>query len=324
MTKKNSTSTIFDPQVSFFQSATRPAFKVPSAPVDRQFIHVTFANGPLFAIFKKICSGYWREQISAVKNHKDGYDKVKKNLPCFTPAGTFRIRCDWDMMDYSGIVHLDYDHNPKKGATIEDVEQLKARIAKSPYTLAAFVSPGSDGLKVFVRVDTGANDHVNQAFNSVRKVFDELAGIPSDPTARNLSRLCFVSHDPKIYINEGAEVFKVPAAKSKVTMVPDSSTLASSSDRVFTYLYNLTTKGKFQGETFPAGYSEGDRNNFLFLFACNANRHGIKKSVCLEYVKHVWVQNNEGFPVQELNRSVNSAYSHTAEYATFNLPKHTK
>lgn len=303
-----------NPTVSFFQSTTRPAFKIESAPEGQQFVHVAFRNGPLFTLFDRIKDGYWAETIQGIRSGRGGYVKNKKRLPCFTPAGTFRIRCDWDLLQYSHIVHLDYDD-------VENPAVLKDRLVKSPYTLAAFISPSLEGLKVFVRVTTGADHHVN-AFAHVRKVFDQLAGMKSDPTARNLSRLCYVSVDKDLYLNPYAETFHVPDIEKTRVTVPDPATLATNTDGIFQFIYNLTQKGKFQGETFPAGYSDGDRNNFLFLFACNCNRYGIEKSVCLDYVKMIWVQNNEGFSLQELGRSVGSAYSHTHEHATFNLPKH--
>lgn len=296
-------------QVSHFASTFRPCFKIVSAPVGKQFVHFPLKNIPLIEILTSIKNGKWSSVVDTVRSDK----KNKVKLPCFTPSGIFRTRNDWDLLDYSQVVHLDYDD--------VDPVQLKERFRKSPFVLAAFTSPGGAGLKVFIRVNTGQDDHL-KAFTQVRKVFDELAGVASDPTARNLSRLCYVSFDPTIYVNENAEIFKVNAAVQTRTVVPDLNILAGNSDALFTWLFNLTQKGKFQGEMFPDGYSRDNRNNFIFLFCCNCNRYGLNKVVVLEYAKMIWTANNDSFTLSELSRTVDSAYSHTSEHGSFRLPKH--
>lgn len=302
-----------NPQVSYFTSTTSPRFNIASAPEGKQWIHFAFKNSSLLDIFKCIGNGYWNDLIQAIKNRPGGYDANKKKLPCITPSGTFRIRNDWDLLQYSQVVHLDYDD--------VDPVQLKERFSKSPYTLAAFVSPGGSGLKVFLRVNSGPDDHV-KAFTQVRKVFDELAGVTSDPTARNISRLCYVSVDMEIYINPDAEVFRVDPRAQTRTVVPDPSTLSGNSDTLFTWMFDLTKKGKFQGEMFPEGYSRDSRNNFIFLFCCNCNRYGLSSLAAMEYARMIWVANNDGFTINELSRTVESAYSHTSEHGSFRIPKH--
>jgi VirE N-terminal domain len=301
--------------VSYFTNTFLPCFKIKSAPIDRQHIHFPLANGSFVKLIDNVKKLHWSETINAIKKAPGGYVKNKVKLPCFTPSGTFRIRSDWDMISYSQIVHLDYDN-------LENAAKLKERIVKSPKVFAAFISPSGNGLKVFVKVNSG-EDHHQLAWSQVRETFDTLAGIKSDTTARNLSRLCYVSNDSEAYLNEHAEVFEVtPEVKVNVT-IPDPSILAASSG-AFGWLYNLTMKGKFQGEVFSSGYASSVRNKFLFLFSCNCNRYGISKADAYEFCKSIWVQNNEGLPWHEVTRTVDSAYSHSNEHASFQLPKHVK
>ena len=297
-------------KVSSFQSATRPAFFIEAAPPDRQYVHFAFKNVTIESIFIAIKKGSWLEKINHAKTKRGGWDANKKYLPCFTPSGTFRIRCDWDIVDYSRIVVLDYD---KIGCP----EGLRDRFSESPYCLAAFVSPGGKGVKAFVRVNTGVNHHAT-AWSQVREMFDTLAGHKSDPSGRNLSRLCFVSVDPDCYYNLQSKVFEVAEVKTTVT-VPDMSILASNPNSVFGYLYNLTTKGKYQTEVL--GEYGSNRNNFLYVFACNCNRYGIDQQNAFEFLKSIWVQNNMNFSSAELSKTLVSAYSHRNEFATFRLPK---
>lgn len=297
--------------VSAFQSVTRPCFLVESAPPDSQYVHFALKNLPLKKVLDAIRKGLYRVQVEHVHELRGGYDKNKVKLPCFTPSGTFRIRCDWDLILYSQIVQLDFDG-------VEKAAALRDRIAKSVYTLAAFVSPSGNGVKVFVRVNSGVDLHV-QAWNQVKQLYDKLAGVPSDSSVRNLSRLCFVSVDKDLFYNPDAEFFEVIEPKQTVT-VPDLSILASTANSAFGWLYNLTQKGKYQGAIL-SDYTKDKRNNFLYVFSCNCNRYGIDRVTCVEWVKSIWVQDNMGFSWQELSRTVDSAYKHRHEFATFQLPK---
>lgn len=297
-------------KVSSFQSTTRPCFYIESAPKDRQYVHFSFKNLELEKVFQAIKSGAWARQIELAKSKRGGWDENKKNLPCFTPSGTFRIRNDWDLIEYSRIICLDYD-----GVTSPLVLR-DHHFSNSLHCFATFISPGGQGVKVFVRVNTGVDQHA-EAWSQVRKHFDLLANHKSDPTGRNLSRLCFVSTDPGLYYNKESTVFEVAAGKTTTT-IPDLSLLANPNS-VFGYLYNLTVKGKYQGEAL--GEYGSRRNNFLFVFACNCNRHGIAQPTAFEFVRSIWIQNNLGFSLHELSKTVVSAYSHKAEFGTFRLPK---
>jgi VirE N-terminal domain len=298
-------------KVSSFQSTTRPLIYVDSAPEKMKYLHYAFKHVEIESIFKAIRSGGWRKQIEIVKQAKGGYDKNKKKLPCFTPSGTFRLRLDWDLIDYSGLVVLDYDK-------VESASSLRDRLSSSPYCFAAFISPSGCGVKAFVKVDSGENLH-GQAWSQVRKVFDTLAGISSDPSGRNISRLCFVSHDADCFYNPDSIKFEVTEAKSTVT-IPDASILAGNSETVFKWLYNLTIKGTYQKEVL--GDYGKNRNNFLYVFSCNCNRYGVDQQTAFEFVKTIWVQDNLGFSMHELSRTVASAYQHKKEFNTFRLPKH--
>lgn len=299
------------PIVSSYQSATRPALYVDSAPDKMKYLHYAFRHVSLETIFNAIREKKWLPKIELIKKSKGGWDENKKKLPCFTPSGTFRLRLDWDLLDYSGVVVLDYDK-------VETPATLRDRLAASPYCYAAFISPGGAGVKAFVRVDSGANVHP-QAWSQVRKVFDALAGITSDPSGRNISRLCFVSSDPDCFYNPDSQIFEVNEAKASVT-IPDLSVLQAKSNSVFGWLYNLTVKGTYQKEAL--GEYGKNRNNFLYVFSCNCNRYGVDQNTAFEFVKSIWVQDNLGFSLHELSRTVQSAYQHKQEFNTFRLPKH--
>ena len=72
--------------------------------------------------------------------------KLKNQLPCFTPAGTFDgAHAIKNFLLPSHIVGLDYDH-------VKDRLQVIQRCAADPHTVAAIESP-TDGVKVFAYVE---------------------------------------------------------------------------------------------------------------------------------------------------------------------------
>jgi hypothetical protein len=77
--------------------------------------------------------------------------------------------------------------------------QLKA--AASPYTLAAFVSPSGNGLKIICRPRTRfpltLENHL-KAFNLCADYYELLLGVKADRSGSDPNRLCFVSYDEKL------------------------------------------------------------------------------------------------------------------------------
>lgn len=131
-----------------------------------------------------------------------GYDIAKKALLAFTPSAMFEGgRKMQYMVRYSFIIVLDWDK-----LTADELKRLKEIICSCGYTLACFVSPSGNGLKVMVRVSTGAGEHL-KTFLSVQRFYSELTGVVIDPSGKDITRLCFVSWDPEAYYNPKASVF---------------------------------------------------------------------------------------------------------------------
>lgn len=149
----------------------------------------------------------WVREITAYRHavaegRKEEAARLKKSLPGFTPSGVCRGgHRDDQVVAYSQIVSLDFDH-------VKELAVLIALFRSIATTLALFVSPGGEGLKVFVRVDSKAEHH-RRAFEVVALRYEEEAGMASDRKCRNIGRCCYVSDDPEAYYNPGAEVFHV-------------------------------------------------------------------------------------------------------------------
>lgn len=127
---------------------------------------------------------------------------VKKGLDYFTFSGTFKKRLTDSLIKHSGLICLDFDH-------LENVTESKADIILLPWVIACFVSPSGTGLKVIVPVD--GNYHL-EAFKALEFEFRSQYVMEVDKSGKDITRACFVSHDPEIYFNPNAEeyLFDIP------------------------------------------------------------------------------------------------------------------
>jgi hypothetical protein len=135
------------------------------------------------------------------------YRAAKNKLPAFTFAGTFApSRSIPHLQQHTGIVHGDLDHIPDVAATMQ-------ALAADPHTVYVFVSPSGTGLKLGVRglvvTDDAAYKH---AWQAVADAYRRLYGVRWDASGKDVSRLCYVSDDPELYINPEAAVFDVSPA----------------------------------------------------------------------------------------------------------------
>ena len=157
----------------------------------------------------RIRNGKSEKNISIVRKAKDKKAKAdaKKNLPSVCFSGKFSERKDNFLIEHSGYVILDFDD-------IEDVDKRKKELCEDKYSYAVWISPSGNGLKVLVKIPPREKDHEHYYMGLIDK-YPEL-----DTTSRNLSRVCYESYDPEIYINEDSEVWtdkKMEAPKKEVT-----------------------------------------------------------------------------------------------------------
>ena len=242
-------------------------------------------NYELVNVLNAIKEGKFNTKITQLRNADSEEEKgrVKNALPAFTPSvvlNTGRKFTDGDT--YNGVIHLDYDKLDDVASAIEKIKSLE-------YTYSCFISPSGNGIKVFVRVSNEMEQH-KDAFNTLRHYYDKAVGRESDKSIKDLTRLCFVSSDPELYLNEESEVFDYNTIS--MTRTPEE-------------LWEKTSRK----ETFTVG----NRNNFIFTFACNTNREGLNmeevKSYCSSYT-------DSTLTYQEIEKTIRSAYeNNTSQFA---------
>lgn len=267
-------------------------------------------NKSLLLIAKDIASDMYKDEVEAIRlliaqGRKEEAQELKRKLLAFTPSATFREqRLLANMVQYSGFVHLDFDK-----LSPEQLEAAFKIIASIPHTFLCFRSPSGNGLKVFIEVNTGAEHH-DLAYQQVQQYYEHRLSIASDPKCKDITRLCFMSHDPGLYKNISNQKFEVnlnqptPVLSSPIGEEPEVRLTTDHTDAL-TECLHFTERIKT--------YTEGSRNEFIYTFASNANRKGIPQDVALQFCLHQF-----DLPEKEIRASFRSAYNHHAtEFAKF-------
>ena len=152
----------------------------------------------LDVILKRIKMGESKSLIKKIRLEKDKTkrNRLKTNLPAICFSGIFKKRNDKSILEHSGIICLDFDDYKSK----KDLLNAKEHLSKDKYVHSVFISPSEKGLKVLVKTPKETNRHID-FFNSLEKHFNSVF---FDKKCKNLSRVCYESYDPNIFINNNS------------------------------------------------------------------------------------------------------------------------
>lgn len=253
----------------------------------------------LSEVLEAIKIGAYKNRIEELqKMNEEEYGKVKKSLPHFTPCGTFSGNRNLEnLVNYTGIIILDID---KTGG---DALKIKNSATENEYTLATFISPSGEGVKILVKTDATLDRH-EEYFSSTADYFEEFLGVAIDRSGKDITRACFISYDSELYYNENPTVYSVPEFDSENwhSAVNVTTDLKDVFFNIVDFTENIDT------------YYDGNRNNFIYRLSNNLNRAGIEKDTAEYLIK----QNFTDPEIQwEITSAVKSAYSHTEEYGKF-------
>lgn len=253
-------------------------------------------------LLDRIRKGSSKDLVKKIRAEKRKHERneLKKLLPAVCFSGTFNKRSDASLVDHSGLICLDFDGYEKKKELLEHKENL----SKDSFVYSVFISPSGAGLKVLVRIPKDEDNHVNY-FNSLNTHF---ASPHFDKTSRNVSRVCYESYDPLIYINENSSVWdKIEEPEyNEVLKHRDSPTIAITDENKIVDILVKWWKKKYP-------MVEGERNQNAYILAMAFNEFGVTKSLA-SYVLADY--ESEGFTKREIERTITSAYSHTQKFGT--------
>ena len=160
-------------------------------------------------------------------------------------------------MEHSGFICLDFDGFE----TNKELKDFKNSLKEDDYVYSAFISPSGAGIKVIVKIPKEPESHtfffeaLNDHFNSIH----------FDLTSKNISRVCYESYDPEIYVNEDSRMWvdkleKITPVEVKTT---DVSIPITDETKIVEILVNWWEK------KYPM--VEGQRNHNVYILATAFN-----------------------------------------------------
>jgi hypothetical protein len=129
------------------------------------------------------------ERLESARKYK------AKHFDYATFSGTFSKRNDSALIQHSELITLDFDH-------VSNLPELKETLLSDKYfeTELLFVSPSGDGLKWVISIDLKECNHQDW-FKAIAAYIKATYQLEVDKSGKDISRACFLPHDPKIYIN---------------------------------------------------------------------------------------------------------------------------
>lgn len=149
-------------------------------------------------VYNAIVGNYYKQRTEKLRAISDAVQARKfkaSNFDYCTFSGTFSSRSDKALIKHSGLLCVDFDHLP-------NIALLRNQLLQDEYfdTQLLFVSPSGDGLKWIIPIDTTQAMH-SDYFTAVANYILQTYGVEVDKSGRDISRACFLPHDPQAYIN---------------------------------------------------------------------------------------------------------------------------
>lgn len=131
--------------------------------------------------------------IRAMRELSQEEFKLKKlELPIVCFAGKFSRRNMKSLIKASGHMILDFDN-------FSDVDKLR----NNQYVYSAFLSPSGKGYKALIRIpEVNTDQEYKELYYAVMDEFPEI-----DTSGKDISRACFFSYDPDLFINDNSLVW---------------------------------------------------------------------------------------------------------------------
>lgn len=253
-------------------------------------------------IIERIREGASQEIVRAIRSEKDKEkrNQLKQSLPAICFSGKFTKRNDSSLVNHSGLICLDFDNFPSEKEMLEEKENL----TKDRYTYSVFVSPSGLGLKVLVKIPNEVDTH-KQFFTSLQHHYNNEF---FDITCKNVSRVCYESYDPLIYINEQSSIFNqiLEQEYQEVVKHKDVQTIPITDENKIVEILTKWWERKY-------GLNSGERNNNVYILAAAFNDFGVTKTLA-EYVMGNFV--SKDFPQSEIKRTIQSAYKQVQNFGT--------
>ena len=231
------------------------------------------------------------------------YDEQKHKLPICLFTGRFSNFSNSGLLESSNLVVIDFDKIPFQNMSIQ-----RDIITKDPYTFAAFVSPSGKGYKVIVKVENNPDNTTHSEYLNALKVYYNSPYW--DNNCMGISRACFLSSDPSIYINWNSLIWTKKISLSSPSTVPSYIPVR---------VYAPTSEYKKLINFLDGGFDKypmtpGNRHNSSFRRAREIAEWGIPRGTAFRYLSQFLTPD---FGKEELLRQVRNAYEWVDRKGTF-------
>lgn len=246
---------------------------------------------------ERIQSGKHEKTITKLRAELNSEKKqaLKNSLPAVTFCGTFTTRKKENLKQGSGLAILDFDK-------LEDAFKFKEDLKANDIIFSAWISPSGNGVKALVKIPVIENDNeYKEIFNQLREIFPTL-----DKSGADISRLCYESYDPEIYINLDSVKF-IPVLTKNTFELNDIGVLTNLPVIDGNDIANSLIKW-FKGK-----YDSKNRNSSLFKLAIAFNDFGVDRSICSNYLISY---EQSDFTEHEIASIIESAYKNSANFCT--------
>lgn len=248
---------------------------------------------PIDKVISRIKEGASKELIEKIRSAstKDERNNYKKKLPAILFAGEFSERNKEGCKIHSGLMVTDFDDIP----TEEEYQEIYKKVISNKHVYTAFRSPSSDGFKAVIRIPVSDKFDHTRYFKSFNKEFD----YPYfDKVNSDISRVCFESYDPDIYVNKKATVFN-PKLVDDGFEVKEyfSYTPLTDEDKIIDRIMKWD---------WDKDFIDGQRNNFIFDIAGAFCEFGISESTAIGYILNNVVFGD--FSESEATKTIKNVY----------------
>lgn len=232
--------------------------------------------------------------------------EIKEKLPYVTFSGTFSSRSNDKVIERSSYFCVDLD-NVGDLKQIIDVEKV---IYDSYPQAMSFISPSGTGLKIIFHIDHNAGSHLDFFF-AIKNFIKQKAGKEIDESCKDISRACFLCHDPHViigtpitlgieFLTEYLPLKESIQGKLFVDIIQNQKSPQITEEGTSYIAAKKFTDGKLT-------FKPGQRNRYIVMLADTCNRYGVSEQFLLSQI-HSFVQ--EDFLLEEIKTSIRSRYNH--------------
>lgn len=295
----------------------------------------------LSKLLSDIKTGVYKSQIGIVRSQNSIYQckEEKKKLPMFAASGIFTHRNDdlFNLQEYSNLIIADFDHFPDRQEALNFKKKL-IQYATPLHLWAAFESPSGLGVKAVLLHDNADPNEHNRMFLQIKR--DLFPRTPQfDIKCGNISRTCFVSYDPDLFVNTDSSlrpyhfipdpsvIIPKPSVRTQVKYVSGSTqkTFIHTPEQMLIHgIYEATEHSGLElkrdadislmdylrrkwDKQFPDAYADGNRHKSILARAKTHCEAGVLVDAAINQLVNTF--GRHGIAEEEIRNMVNYCYN---------------